>query len=258
MNNLENLLYNTDFSQDKKKKEAIKARLFYKIESRQMKDAKGKASLKARIRRPYAAVIFITVGALIAACSVFYGEDIIKAVRNINIGKHATFVVFEDSRNIDNSAIDIQTRFDYHTELEREKGLVTYFDTIDEAKPYLAFKPLMPVFLPAGFSLDRISLLNDENGFPLELGSLWYLDVHYTNAEKTQQIYMQLRMMDKDSGFTASANSDMRSISINGHEGVVFGNNVIVEIDGIMYFILAGWAESVTQDDVVKMAESLK
>jgi hypothetical protein len=50
----------------------------------------------------------------------------------------------------------------------------------------------------------------------------------------------------------------MRYITVNGHKGVVDGNNVHVEIDGVMYMILAGRSEGVTQNDVIKMAETLK
>ncbi|MDR0315754.1 MAG: DUF4367 domain-containing protein, partial [Treponema sp.] len=125
-------------------------------------------------------------------------------------------------------------------------------------KPYLAFNPLMPVFVPNGFSIDRICQFKDENGGLPPLGSSMYLEVYYTNADKTQQIYMQVRMMNEESGFTASAGPDMRYITVNGHKGVVDGNNVHVEIDGVMYMILAGRSDGVTQQDVIKMAETLK
>ena len=260
MTDLEDLLNNTDFSQESKNKENIKAMLLNKHVTKQTKNnTRGGIILnKNRFRKPYAIAAAIVAGVLIAACSVFYGEQIINGVMQLTIGRHATFIVYEDSRNIATAPADMQVRFDYHAEIEREKSLVTYFDTIDDVKPYLAFEPLMPFFIPAGFTLDRISLHNDENGLPFQANSSWYLDVHYTNAAKTQQIYMQLRLMDEETGFTASANSDMRSISINGNEGVVFGNNVIVEIEGVMYLILAGWAESVAQDEVIRMAESLR
>jgi hypothetical protein len=148
--------------------------------------------------------------------------------------------------------------FSYEKEIEREKSTVTYFNTINDVKPYLAFNPLMPVSLPNGFALDRISLFHDENGGPLPLGSGMYLNVYYTNADKTRQIYMQVRMMNEESGFTASAGPDMRYITINGHKGVVDGNNVHVEIGSVMYMILAGRVDGITQQDVIKMTESLK
>jgi hypothetical protein len=69
---------------------------------------------------------------------------------------------------------------------------------------------------------------------------------------------MQIRKMNEETGFGASAGPDMRYITVNGHKGVVDGNNVYVEINGVMYMILAGRADGVTQQDVIKMAESLR
>jgi hypothetical protein len=288
MKNLEELLNDTDFSQDSRNKEAIKARLLGKY-------AKGEISMKRfRFKPVYvAAAAVFAVGITMAAC----GEDIIKIVQQFTVGKHATFVTYDDDTNTrstvqgdiftdeeiaaarltgqdliremdDGSVIAVRFNddvFSYEKEIEREKstatygGAVTYFDTVDDVKPYLAFNPLMPVSLPTGFALDRISLFNDENGGPLPLGSGMYLNVYYTNAGKTQQIYMQLRMMNEESGFTASGSPDMRYITINGHKGVVAVKSVHVEIDGVMYMILADYSgDGVTQQDVIKMAESLR
>jgi hypothetical protein len=224
--------------------------------------------------KPYIVAAAITVTVLIAACSAFYAEDIKNAIQQFTVGQHATFVSYDNSDIVRSGRGEAQLRqndvgdeisvvfteavFSYKAEIEREKGLVTYFETIDDVKPYLAFNPLMPVYLPVGFALDRISLYNDENGLPLPLGSNMYLNVYYTDVEKTKQIYVQLRLMDEQSAFVASAGNDMRYISINGHEGVVEGNNVNVEIDGVMYMIMAGRADGVTQNDVIRMAKSLQ
>jgi hypothetical protein len=86
-----------------------------------------------------------------------------------------------------------------------------------------------------------------------------YLNVYYTNADKSQQIYMQIRMMNEESGFTASGSPDMRYITVNGHKGVVAVKSVYVEIGAVMYMILADYSGvGVTQQDVIKMAESLR
>ena len=296
MKNLEELLNNTDFSQDSRNKEAIKTRLLNKLE-------KGDIYVKKfRFRPVYAAAAAIlAVGISMVAC----GEEIIKIVQQYTVGKHATFVAAEDgigssglntedglvtARSIGNDGLSMYftdeeiatarstgqtlTRemddgsviavsfnddvFSYEKETEREKRWVTYFDTINDAKPYLSFNPLMPASLPGGFALDRISLYNGEDGRPLPLCSNKYLNVYYTDADKTQQIYVQIRLMDKETAFWASGSPDMRYITINGHKGVVAVKSVHVEIDGVMYMIFADKVEGVTQNDVIKMAESLK
>jgi hypothetical protein len=269
MKNLEELLNDTDFSQDSRNKEPIKARLLVKF-------AKGEISMKKfKLRQVYvAAAAVFAVGITIAACGEDIGDFAKKIVQQFTVGKYATFVAGDDTVNArsnvketqsvvletDEGVIMVGSRpavFNYEAEIEREKGTVTYFDTINDVKPYLAFNPLMPVFLPDGFAIDRICLFNDENGGPLPLGSNMYLEVYYTDAAKTRQIYMQLRLMNEETGFTASAGRDMRHITLNGHKGVVDGNNVHIEIDGVMYMILADYA-GVTQKDVVMMAETLK
>jgi hypothetical protein len=267
MKDLEDLLDNTDFSQDSRNKEAIKARLLDTLK-------KGDLSMKRfRFKPKYAvaAAAVVAVGITMAAC----GEEIVRIVQQFTVGKHATFVAYEDDANArltgqvltremdDGSVIAFSFNdgvFSYEKEIEWEKSTVTYFNTINDVKPYLAFNSLMPVSLPSGFALDRISLFHDdENGGPLPLGSAMYLNVYYTDADKTQQIYMQLRKMNEETGFVASGSPDMRYITLSGHKGVVAVKSVHVEIDGVMYMILADFtADAVTQQDVIRMAESLK
>ena len=169
-----------------------------------------------------------------------------------NLGERVTEISIE---NEDGSMVKIST---YDACSELDENMYTYFDTIDDVKPYLAFDPLMPNLLPDGFAIDRICLFNDENGNPAPLGSNKYLSVYFTDADKSQEIYMQLRLMDEETGFESSASNDIREITINGHKGVIDGKNVDIEINGVMYMIMAGSCNNVTQDAVIKMAESLK
>jgi DNA-binding protein len=264
MKNLEDLLNNTDFSQDSKKKEAIKAMLLTMLKREEKENhAQGGIFMKKNRARPYVVAVAaaFTVCVLIAAC----GEDIAKAVQQFTIGRYAVYFApdaeqvkqIEAESGMSRSVGFRMALFSYDAEIESEKGKVAYFDTIDDVKPYLAFNPLIPVSLPTDFALDRISLFCEENGRPLPLGSNMYLNVYYTNAEKTQQIYMQIRLMNEETAYS-SGSKDMRYIFINGQKGVVADKNVNVEIGGVMYMIMADMAESVTQDDVIKMAESLR
>jgi hypothetical protein len=258
MKDLENLLVNTDFSQNSKNKEAIKTKLLNTFKCEGQKNySGGKMFMKKNRFKPYAvaAAAVVTFGVLMAAC----GEEIVRNIQQFTVGRYASFIAADGSANGRFSRKESQVSlFDYKSELEQENGIVTYFDTIDDVKPYLAFNLLIPVSLPIGFSIDRISLYNDENGQPLPLGSNLYLNVYYTDEEKTQQIYMQIRQMDEETGFVSSGSNDMQYISINGQTGVVDGKNAFLEIDGVMYMIMAGRANDVTQDDVIRMAKSLK
>lgn len=171
-------------------------------------------------------------------------------------GSLATAITFE---NEDGSMFKVMVNEGSEQDhADREKAISTYFDTIDDVKPWLAFEPLMPGVLPDGFAIDRISLFNDENGETAPLGSNKYMNLYFANAEKTQEIYMQVRKMDDETGYGADASPEMRAITVNGNPGVIDGKNLDVEIDGVMYMIMANRCESVTQADVIAMAESLK
>ena len=173
-----------------------------------------------------------------------------------NLGESATIICTE---NDDGSSFKIATYDELDKERSKsEENMYTYFDTIDDVKPYLAFDPLMPSLLPEGFSVDRIGLFNNKDGSPEPLGSNKYLSVYFTNADKSQEIYMQFRLMDDETGFEGSASKDIRPITVNGNQGVIDGKNADIEINGVMYMIMAGSCNDVTQDDVLKMAESLK
>ena len=63
--------------------------------------------------------------------------------------------------------------------------------------------------------------------------------------------------MDEETAFESSGSRKIRRITVNGYEGVAEGNNISVEIDGVMYVIMANRCESVTQEDVIRMVESL-
>jgi len=265
MTNLEDLLTNTDFSQDSRNREAMKATLLDTCKREEQKYAKGGIIMKFRARPRYIAAVaaVLSVAVLIAAC----GEEMVRAIQQFSVGRHASFVVYNGRNNVCLNTEETQGKiteefigpvFSYEAEMEREKDIVTYFDTIDDVKPYLAFNPLIPAFVPGNFTLDRISLFNDENGSHLQLGANIFLNVYYANTDKTQQIYMQLRVMNEETAFISTASHDMRYVLINGYEGVVDDKDVHVEMDGVMYMILAGRAASVTQDDMIRMAASLR
>ena len=55
---------------------------------------------------------------------------------------------------------------------------------------------------------------------------------------------------------STSSSRELRRITVNGYEGIVDEKSISVGIDGVMYTIQAGRCESVTQGDVIGMAES--
>jgi hypothetical protein len=276
MKNLEDMLGNTDFSRSGNK-DAMKNRLLLMLEENN--SAKGMIIMKQLRFKTIAAVVL-----LLGIPMAFYGRDMIRIIRQFTVGEHATFTIIDDGGR-EPERIDAEQRLEWakaHVAANpghilgwiEENGdrtfvsaagvmtvkaadeIYTYFNTVDDAKPYLAFSPLMPGILPDGFALDRIGIVNVENG-RLDPNSSKYLSVFFVDAGKSQEIYMQIKLMDEETAFGSSHNSlEMRSITVNGYEGVVDGKSIHVEIDGIMYMIRAS-GEDVTQEDVIRMAESL-
>ena len=99
MKNLEDLLNNTDFSQDSMNKEAIKAMLLNTLKcEEQKKYASDGISMRKNRFRPYAVATAaaLAVSILVAAC----GEDISRVIQQFTIGQNASFVVTGDGINI--------------------------------------------------------------------------------------------------------------------------------------------------------------
>jgi len=237
---------------------------------------------KFRLKTMYAAAAAAVL--MFGISMAVYGKDVIRIIRQFTVGEHATFTLIDDSSHKNHSRPDMMARINPYMadkdgiegirEYRDENGrtilvssapagvvdleIYTYFDTLNDVKPYLAFSPLLPGLLPDGFALDRIGMFNDENGSPGPLGAGKYLSVYFADDGRTQEIYMQIRLMDEETAFESSSSSrELRRITVNGYEGVVDGKSISVEIDGVVYMIQAGRCESVTQEDVIRMAESL-
>jgi len=123
-----------------------------------------------------------------------------------------------------------------------------------EAKPYLAFDFSLPGYLPENYVFDRIQLFNDENGKPVE--NCEYAYVYFSNGDHDKDIYLQLRLMNEETAYEADI-GEVEEIEINGNKGVIGEGNINVEIDGVMYMIMAG-ASGVDNAQLIRMAESIQ
>jgi hypothetical protein len=296
MRDLEDMLKNTDFS-DESDKAAMKSRLLTKFSETQ-NNKQGEIYMKKRVFRPavIAAAIVITTFALTAAVNA---GSIMNIIHTFTIGDHAEYSVVEypdgvleelqtrrseipaeiqgqlfdkegsvlteypeDGKLYNADGIPVVVRdssdggYTIKSVEENENEMYTRFDTIAEAEPYLAFDPLMPDTLPEGFALNSIAVFNGEDGKPVSENK--YLEMFFSNAGESQEIYVQLRLMDEETRFDNAVSPEARKISINGSIGIIDGKMLNVEIDGVMYMISALNCESVSQDDMIAMAESLK
>lgn len=147
--------------------------------------------------------------------------------------------------------------FEVLTKKERNEQLNAQMTTMtnpEEARPYLAFNFSLPSYLPKGYAFDRIQLFNDEKGKPKK--NCEYAYVYFSNGDHDKDIYLQLRLMNEKTAYTADF-GNVEEIKINGNKGVIYGGNIDVEIDGVMYMLTTG-ASKIDRAQLIKIAESIQ
>lgn len=159
-------------------------------------------------------------------------------------------MVFEDENGQQITKSEALTREEHN---ERQNSKMTTMTNPEEAKPYLAFDFSLPGYLPDGYVFDRIQLFNDENGKPVE--NCEYAYVYFSNGDHTKDIYLQLRLMNEETAYEAGI-GNVEEIEVNGNKGVIGEGNIDVEIDGVMYMLMAS-ASGIDNEQLIKMAESI-
>lgn len=136
---------------------------------------------------------------------------------------------------------------------EQENDHMTVLADSAEAKPYLAFDFSLPTYLPKGYDFDRIELSNNESGQPVKNGEYAY--VYFSNGDKKKEISLQLRLMNSKTAYETSL-GNAKSVTINGHKGIISEHSLDIEIDGVMYMFSSRNAE-IRGKELTKIAESL-
>jgi hypothetical protein len=132
------------------------------------------------------------------------------------------------------------------------KDLVLKVTNIDEICKYASFKVILPGYLPKGYKFDRAELYKDENGNV----SGKYVSLYFNNAKTGKSIYMQQRIADKETGYTASTDGNIEKIKINSADAVLSDNTCIEwEADNTIYVISS---KDIGKDELIKTAESIK
>lgn len=289
-------LLKTDFSSEDDSKEKILKQLLLKLdEKKYIEEKKESLTMKKIFVRPILAAAVIAVSA-VGFAMTSYGQEFYRVIREVLVGEHAKYIVMERTSTSDLSIPEelegklydrdgnVLESFPQDGEIYNEKGealrihvKVSGDDTIvealteeehmeresrrmtivsdpQEAKPYLAFDFSLPGYLPEGYAFDRIQLYNDENGKPVE--NCEYADVYFSNGDRSQDIFLQLRLMNEKTAYESGELVDIEEIEINGNKGVMRDGSLDVEIDGVMYNFRAGTAE-IGSEELIKMAESI-
>lgn len=143
------------------------------------------------------------------------------------------------------------------TMAEAKAELDTYstrFDSAKDVKDLLAFDLRAFDYIPEGYKLEGYRLFDgDEVQGKFEKGKSKYLSMHYfKDNDPADYIYVQVRLMDEETGFESGATENARTAVINGHDAFIDGGHVDILIGDVMYMI-----GGVEEGEAIKMAESL-
>lgn len=153
----------------------------------------------------------------------------------------------------DESGEHVELAIVTETEAQRnDEKVFTSTSSKEEARQYTMFDFKTPSYLPAGYEQITYKMFNGEDGQPSP--ECKYLTVEYKNTDG-DMIYCQMRYMDDETAFVASAGSDIDKMNINGYEAAISEAGVDIEIDGIMYMFMNG---TIGHDEFVKIASSLQ
>lgn len=250
-------------------------------------------TMNKKIKKPIAVVAAAT--AIMCFSVAVYGQDLIRIIKTVTLGNHAQYEVIEDLKDFvtlpenlvgqifdkkgnalsvypaDTEALynadgqEVIIYYDSDTEKaailtmkeyeELQNYKMTDFYDMEEGRGYFICETFMPTYLPEGYFFEKISFYaGSKEEISADQGANKYMSVYYSNGK--EEIYSQVRFMDEETGFGSSATKDIQKIEINGHEAVIDGNNLDIQIGDVMYMFMAN--ENLSQDELIKIAESLK
>ncbi len=240
-------------------------------------------------RKPVAAAAVLCL--MLSGSLALYGEEIFRIIKEATLGTHASYTMVEDQRQVipvpeelkgkifdaegktlDNlkeeqaiynaqgeevlfsdidGTITMVTREEHEQYRQEQEKAHCQFNNFEEAAGYFITEINLPSYLPAGFAFDRAEFYGDQEA--VEAGGNKYLSLYFTNG--TEEFSSQIRYMDEETAFSSSSGAELEKIDIQGHESVVQGNNVDIQIGDVMYMFFG--QGKVSTEDLIKMAESL-
>jgi hypothetical protein len=107
-------------------------------------------------------------------------------------------------------------------------------------------------YLPDGFSFSKVEFLSEA----IKNGASKYMDIYYSNG--VVDIKCTLRYMDEETAFESISDTPIEELKINGHDVVVHGNTLSIQIGNVLYTFYAGDALYVDTGELIKIAESME
>ncbi len=151
-----------------------------------------------------------------------------------------TEILYEDGTMVMVSGADGRTG-------DSKKAIITDAESINENTAFLA---KLPAYLPEGYQFDRAEQYKDSDGSI----SGKYLTVYFNNAAG-QEVFLQERLADEETGFADGTDGTLEEIMINGNRAALSdGHNLTWEADGTIYTLSA---KDIPTQELIQIAESI-
>jgi len=237
--------------------------------------------------------IALVAAVVLSLSMVVYGNDLVRIIKTVTLGNRAEFIVAESVESMERVPIEEEFAgkiFDKdgnaltHYPMDRqiynadgEPVFITFdgettrlmtkeeydeffnvetveFYDIEEGKSHFVTDVLMSEYMPEGYSFDKISFFGDLETLKTDPHANMYMSVFYSNGK--DEIYSQVRFMDETYDFVRGASKDAKEMKLNGHDALLDGNRLYIQIGDVMYMFFAN--ENLDPKELVKMAETLK
>ena len=130
-----------------------------------------------------------------------------------------------------------------------------HLDSLDEAIGLMVMDNILtPSFMPAGFVFERATITINPLVHSVDTGAGTHMFADFSRRD--ENIRVQFTQWDTAWGMSVFS-SDQVDIVINGHQAAMGGGVVAMIANDIMYIISINEDATVTQDELIAIAESL-
>ncbi|WP_027623793.1 DUF4367 domain-containing protein [Clostridium lundense] len=133
----------------------------------------------------------------------------------------------------------------------RKKGVLEVRDT-NEINKHACFKVILPSYLPEGYKFDRAEFSKGNEGEILDK----FVNLYFVNEKTGKTMYMQQRLACEGMNSVSDAEK-VEKIKINGVDAVISNDRYIDWEYKKVIYSLSG-KESITKDELIKIAQSIK
>lgn len=127
------------------------------------------------------------------------------------------------------------------------------WSTIEEAQAAAKFDIKHPEYMPEGFSFSKAYTYKNDDGSI----SGYYMNLEYTDG-KGKEITIMERLLNDETAFTMSTDSELEERVINGRTTVIADSRNANFETGDNVYVSVNTKGSVSEDELVKIVESIK